>query len=116
MNPQNEPEVLLKEILQMMEQCDAVFSSGETADLAEVEMKVKDFCLVVADLSPEDALHFQEDMKGLMERLVEWSDQLIARKQEIEKDLQQLNTQSKAQTAYMTNSIPKEQNNDNKGE
>lgn len=99
-----EPEVLLKLIWQEMEQNNDAVMQGDIQSLASIEAKIQEFCEVIKALPLPEISRFQDDFKTLMERLVIWSEHLEMRKRNIEQELKTLNTQSKAQAAYKTQS------------
>lgn len=102
MNATNEPEVLAKQIWQQIEQKDKIIQNGEVFDLSDMEAEVKAFCEMLGKLPPQDARRFEEDLKNIMDKLVEWATVLEERKRQVLQGAKGLNTQSKAQKAYIT--------------
>lgn len=107
----NEPEVLAKQIWKDIDSKDSEIKNGEIIDLSGIESQVKAFCELLGALPREDALKFEEDLKRIMDKLIDWSTLLEERKRQVFQGIRNLNTQTKAQTAYMTTSSYKPDNN-----
>lgn len=108
----HEPEIVVKELWQAIDAKDQLIARGDLVNLDDLDTQIKAFCTLLGTLPPNDARRFEEDLKKIMDKLIDWSTVLEARKNQLGGEARNLNTQSKAQTAYMTTSSFKKPQND----
>ena len=101
MNTNNGPEVLLKQIWVEIDKKEEEIVEGKVIDLGDMEEKIQTLCRVLGSLPATEAQPFTNDLKQIMTTLARWSSLLEARKKDILQGVKQLNTQARAQTAYI---------------
>ena len=103
MNTPQEPpsaEQLLAKIGRYVEQCYWDLDAGKQVDLSGMDEEVGVLCEQVALLPVEEAERLQPKMQELMARLTDLGKKLEETRREVQRQLENLNLQQKAQKAY----------------
>ncbi len=94
------PVLMLGQIRHFVTQCRKLLEEGGEPELAGMDDQVKELCKLIKTLDSKDAQQLRPRMESLVEELDELAYALTKQKDLVMAQLEELNKQQKANTAY----------------
>lgn len=95
-----DPKLLLGQIRRFVIECRKLLSEGEEPDLTGMDDQVRMLCGHIKQMAPSDAEQLRPRLDSLVQELDELSVALTKQKELVLSQLQELNRQHQANTAY----------------
>lgn len=95
-------KALLNDVKTFATYADRQITNGDFVDLKQFEEKLRTLCSAILTLPSEEAEGYKPELQSLINMLSSWSGILEERKESLKRNVQDLNTQIRAQKAYIT--------------